>query len=82
MNDIRALVFDVFGTLVDWRGSVAREAREVLAPHGVAVDWHAFADGWRVLRTIVRERLQAPPPVDLAPAPLLLPTPSSGSWWE
>jgi len=47
MNDIRALVFDVFGTLVDWRGSVAREAREVLAPHGVAVDWHAFADGWR-----------------------------------
>lgn len=47
MNDIRALVFDVFGTLVDWRGSIAREAHEVLAPHGVAVDWHAFADAWR-----------------------------------
>jgi len=43
----RALVFDVFGTLVDWRGSIAREAREVLAPRGVALDWHAFADAWR-----------------------------------
>ena len=45
--DLRALVFDVFGTLVDWRGSIAREAREVLAPRGVSVDWHGFADAWR-----------------------------------
>jgi 2-haloacid dehalogenase len=47
MKNIRALVFDVFGTLVDWRGSIAREAREVLAPRGVSLDWHAFADAWR-----------------------------------
>ena len=47
MKGIRALVFDVFGTLVDWRGSIAREAREVLAPHGVSLDWPAFADAWR-----------------------------------
>ena len=47
MQGIRALVFDVFGTLVDWRASIAREAREVLAPHGVNVDWFAFADAWR-----------------------------------
>ena len=46
-GELRALVFDVFGTLVDWRGSIAREARELLAPHGVNVDWHAFADAWR-----------------------------------
>jgi 2-haloacid dehalogenase len=44
---VRALVFDVFGTLVDWRGSIAREAQAVLASHGVAVDWLAFADAWR-----------------------------------
>jgi len=44
---IRALVFDVFGTLVDWRGSVAREAEALLAPLGVALDWLAFADAWR-----------------------------------
>ena len=44
---IRALVFDVFGTLVDWRGSIAREADALLAPRGIALDWHAFADAWR-----------------------------------
>src|SRR4249920_3161609 len=44
---LRALVFDVFGTLVDWRGSIAREARDVLAPCGVNADWPAFADAWR-----------------------------------
>jgi 2-haloacid dehalogenase len=47
MQDIRALVFDVFGTLVDWRGSIARESRELLAPRGIAIDWLAFADAWR-----------------------------------
>jgi len=41
---IRALVFDVFGTLVDWRGGVAREVRERL---GAGVDAEAFADAWR-----------------------------------
>jgi 2-haloacid dehalogenase len=44
---VRALVFDVFGTLVDWRSSIAREARETLSPLGIAVDWDAFADAWR-----------------------------------
>ena len=43
----RALVFDVFGTLVDWRSGVAREARRCLQPLGIALDWHAFADAWR-----------------------------------
>jgi 2-haloacid dehalogenase len=44
---IKALTFDVFGTVVDWRSSVAREAEALLAPKGVALDWGAFADGWR-----------------------------------
>ena len=47
VQGIRALVFDVFGTLVDWRGSIAREVQALLAPLGVNVDWHAFADAWR-----------------------------------
>ncbi len=47
MHEVKALFFDVFGTLVDWRGSIAREAREILSPHGVAIDWEAFADAWR-----------------------------------
>jgi 2-haloacid dehalogenase len=44
---VRALFFDVFGTLVDWRTSVAREAALVLKPLGYALDWIAFADAWR-----------------------------------
>jgi len=47
MPEIQALAFDVFGTVVDWRRSVAREAEALLAPKGVALDWGAFADGWR-----------------------------------
>jgi 2-haloacid dehalogenase len=41
--DVRALVFDVFGTVVDWRGGVARDVRK-LVPE---VDAEAFADAWR-----------------------------------
>jgi 2-haloacid dehalogenase len=44
---IKACVFDVFGTLVDWRTSIAKEAQSVLAPLGVSLDWSAFADAWR-----------------------------------
>lgn len=47
MTEIKALLFDVFGTLVDWRTSIARDAQSILAPRGVAIDWMAFADAWR-----------------------------------
>ncbi len=43
----KALFFDVFGTLVDWRTSIARESKAVLAPLGHDIDWLAFADAWR-----------------------------------
>ncbi|HWQ38536.1 MAG TPA: HAD-IA family hydrolase [Burkholderiales bacterium] len=44
---VKALIFDVFGTLVDWRTGVAREARALLEPLGYKLDWLAFADAWR-----------------------------------
>ena len=47
MESVKALFFDVFGTLVDWRTSIAREARAILSPLGVNVDWGALADAWR-----------------------------------
>jgi len=47
MKDVRALFFDVFGTLMDWRTSVAREAEQILKPLGYVLDWLAFADAWR-----------------------------------
>ena len=47
MKPTKALVFDVFGTLVDWRTSIAREVGETLAARGLRVDPEAFADAWR-----------------------------------
>jgi 2-haloacid dehalogenase len=44
---VKALFFDVFGTLVDWRSSIVREAERILAPLGQSHDWSAFADAWR-----------------------------------
>src|SRR4051812_23753986 len=46
-DSVKALVFDVFGTVVDWRNGVAREAQTVLKPLGYSLDWLAFADAWR-----------------------------------
>jgi len=47
VDDVEALFFDVFGTLVDWRTSIAREVEKILAPLGHRLDWIAFADAWR-----------------------------------
>ncbi|HXZ21858.1 MAG TPA: haloacid dehalogenase type II [Pseudolabrys sp.] len=47
MTSVRAMFFDVFGTLVDWRTGVAREAERVLKQVGYNLDWAAFADAWR-----------------------------------
>lgn len=47
MTEVKLLLFDVFGTLVDWHGSIAREVRGVLGAHGIAVDGAAFATAWR-----------------------------------
>lgn len=44
---VRALIFDVFGTVVDWRGSVIREGEELGRKKNLDVDWPAFADEWR-----------------------------------
>src|SRR3954470_17257453 len=47
MQTPKACFFDVFGTLVDWRSSIAREAEAILKPRGHSLDWLAFADAWR-----------------------------------
>jgi len=44
---IRALVFDVFGTVVDWRATIVREGQALGAAKAWQVDWSAFADAWR-----------------------------------
>lgn len=50
MNDlpgVRALAFDVFGTVVDWRGGVIRGGEELSRQKNIDVDWPRFADAWR-----------------------------------
>jgi 2-haloacid dehalogenase len=42
-----ALLFDIFGTVVDWRGSIVRELRQIGRSKGLRADWGAFADAWR-----------------------------------
>jgi 2-haloacid dehalogenase len=45
--DVKALTFDVFGTVVDWRSSLIREGQALGTAKGLAVDWAKFADAWR-----------------------------------
>jgi 2-haloacid dehalogenase len=46
-DGVKALFFDVFGTLVDWRSGVAAAAQALLKPRGIVLDSLAFADAWR-----------------------------------
>jgi 2-haloacid dehalogenase len=45
--NVRALLFDTFGTVVDWRGSIIKEGNTWGKARGVDIDWARFADRWR-----------------------------------
>jgi len=45
----KALLFDVFGTVVDWRSGIIGAGRALGARKGIERDWAAFADAWRGL---------------------------------
>jgi 2-haloacid dehalogenase len=47
LSQVKALTFDVFGTVVDWRGSIIRDCTKFGAERGINVDWGTFADTWR-----------------------------------
>ena len=47
LGQIRALCFDVFGTVVDWRTTVIRELELFGSEQGIEADWSEFADRWR-----------------------------------
>ncbi|MFH1340105.1 MAG: haloacid dehalogenase type II [Pseudomonadota bacterium] len=47
--DVKALVFDVFGTCVDWRTSLIDDFTKWSAKRGVNADWTALVDGWRAV---------------------------------
>lgn len=45
--DVEIIAFDVFGTLVDWRTSIAAELARIGERAGLSADWPAAADAWR-----------------------------------
>ena len=47
ISNVKALTFDVFGTVVDWHGSVAREVRALAAAKGLRVSAVKFTKAWR-----------------------------------
>lgn len=47
LSQVKALTFDVFGTVVDWRSTIIREGEVLGRGKGLQVDWAAFATAWR-----------------------------------
>ena len=47
LSKIKAVVFDTFGTVVDWRSGVARDAAPFIARHGLGIAPEDFASAWR-----------------------------------
>ena len=58
-NSTKALLFDVFGTVVDWRGSIIEEGRVWNRDRGLNVDWERFADRWRGLYQPAMEQVRS-----------------------
>jgi 2-haloacid dehalogenase len=56
---IKALLFDVFGTVVDWRSGVAREVEAFFAARGIDIDAAAFADAWRAKYQPAMEKVRS-----------------------
>ena len=48
IKNVKAILFDVFGTVVDWRGSITRMGEDIAKIKGIKnIDWPAFANAWR-----------------------------------
>lgn len=59
LDGVKALTFDVFGTVVDWRSSIIRECEAFGKPRGLAEDWAAFADRWRAMYQPAMEEVRS-----------------------
>src|SRR2546425_10256058 len=59
LSEVRALTFDIFGTVVDWRSGVVAEGRRIGAEHGVEADWEQVADEWRALYVPYMQRVRS-----------------------
>ena len=58
-SGVQALLFDVFGTVVDWRSSLIDDIGAFAAKRGLTADWAAFADDWRRLYQPAMEEVRS-----------------------
>lgn len=58
-SDVKALLFDVFGTVVDWRGSIIRDMQRFGKAHQINNDWQQFALDWRALYQPAMETIRS-----------------------
>ena len=47
MLEVKALLFDVFGTVVDWRTGVAKDVKKIAKKYNIKLNADNFADAWR-----------------------------------
>jgi len=57
--NVEALLFDVFGTVVDWRTSIIDDLSAFGAERGLSLDWATFADDWRALYQPAMEEVRS-----------------------
>jgi 2-haloacid dehalogenase len=60
-SKVKALVFDVFGTVVDWRTSLINDFTGWGEKRGIKADWTALVDGWRAVYTASMDEVRKHP---------------------
>ena len=61
LSAVKALVFDVFGTVVDWRTSLINDFTTWSTTRGIEADWTALVDGWRAVYTASMDQVRMNP---------------------
>jgi 2-haloacid dehalogenase len=61
LSEVKALVFDVFGTVVDWRTSLINDFTAWSERRGITADWTALVDGWRAVYSASMDEVRKHP---------------------
>jgi 2-haloacid dehalogenase len=61
VSAVKALVFDVFGTVVDWRTSLINDFTKWSETSGIKADWAALVDGWRAVYSASMDEVRKHP---------------------
>ena len=61
ISSVKALVFDVFGTVVDWRSSLIADFTKWSEKRGIKADWTALVDGWRAVYSASMDEVRKNP---------------------